>query len=115
MENDIGYCMPVRLSGDLAFSSFIMQLQWACLAHLLPATDSLVVIHATMSYSMIGVGIMGRGMALNLLASGRQLVIWNRTASKCDELKAKGATVVATPADVVEQASVTYSMVRDRA
>jgi len=115
MENDMSYCMPVRLSGDLAFSSFIMQLQWACLAHLLPATDSLVVIHATMSYSMIGVGIMGRGMALNLLASGRQLVIWNRTASKCDELKAKGATVVATPADVVEQASVTYSMVRDRA
>lgn len=61
---------------------------------------------------MIGVGIMGRGMALNLLKSGRQLVVWNRTPSKCDELKAHGATVVANPADVVEQAGVTYSMVR---
>ena len=34
----------------------------------------------------IGIGIMGRGMALNLIKSGKQLIVWNRTASKCDEL-----------------------------
>lgn len=61
---------------------------------------------------MIGLGIMGRGMAMNLLKTGKHLVVWNRTPSKCDELKAHGATVVANPADVVEQAAVTYSMVR---
>ena len=37
-------------------------------------------------YGFIGLGIMGRGMALNLLKKGFKLVVWNRSADKCDEL-----------------------------
>ena len=41
----------------------------------------------------IGLGIMGRGMALNLLKSGANMVVWNRTASKCDEFVEQGELV----------------------
>ena len=34
----------------------------------------------------IGLGIMGRGMALNLLKKGFKVVVWNRSVDKCDEL-----------------------------
>ncbi len=37
-------------------------------------------------YGFIGLGIMGRGMALNLLKKGFKVVVWNRSVDKCDEL-----------------------------
>lgn len=49
-------------------------------------------------------------MALNLLKSGSSLVVWNRSAAKCDEFVEKGATMAASAADVVRQSDVTYSM-----
>ena len=39
----------------------------------------------------IGLGIMGRGMAANLLRAGFDLVVWNRTAARADELVAAAA------------------------
>ncbi len=41
----------------------------------------------------IGLGIMGNSMAGHLLSAGHEVSVFNRTASKCDELKAKGASV----------------------
>jgi 3-hydroxyisobutyrate dehydrogenase-like beta-hydroxyacid dehydrogenase len=34
----------------------------------------------------IGIGIMGRGMALNLLKKGFKVVVWNRSVDKCSDL-----------------------------
>ncbi len=48
----------------------------------------------------IGLGIMGRPMARNLLKAGFQLTVWNRTAEKSAELAEAGATVVESPAEV---------------
>jgi len=45
----------------------------------------------------IGMGIMGSAMANNLLGAGFQVTVWNRTASKCDALKEKGAAVADSP------------------
>ena len=42
----------------------------------------------------IGLGIMGQGMARNLLKAGFNVSVWNRTASKADALVAEGAQVV---------------------
>ena len=60
----------------------------------------------------IGLGIMGEGMAGRLLSQGVAgsdevpLVVWNRTASKCDELKQhfpdKNIIVKDSPREVVE-------------
>ncbi|MEO0530013.1 MAG: NAD(P)-dependent oxidoreductase [Planctomycetota bacterium] len=49
----------------------------------------------------IGTGIMGAGMACNLLRAGVRVTACNRTRAKAEVLEADGATVADTPADVV--------------
>ena len=46
----------------------------------------------------IGLGIMGQGMAHNLLKAGFPLTVWNRTVARAEPLAAAGAAVAATPA-----------------
>ena len=61
----------------------------------------------------IGLGIMGRGMAANLLKAGFSLTVWNRTASRGDELVAQGARRGASPADVAAQSDIILICVSD--
>ncbi len=61
----------------------------------------------------IGLGIMGRGMAANLLKAGFPLTIWNRTASRGDDLVAAGARRGASPADVAAQSDIILVCVSD--
>jgi 3-hydroxyisobutyrate dehydrogenase len=61
----------------------------------------------------IGLGIMGRGMARNLLKAGFPLTVWNRTASRADELAAEGATVAASPAALAAECDIIISCVSD--
>ncbi|CAM9471610.1 unnamed protein product [Pylaiella littoralis] len=59
----------------------------------------------------IGLGIMGDGMARNLIKGGRDVVVWNRTGSKAvDFSKQTGCETAATPKELVEKCGVTYSM-----
>ncbi|HEX7010524.1 MAG TPA: NAD(P)-dependent oxidoreductase [Phycisphaeraceae bacterium] len=48
----------------------------------------------------IGLGIMGRAMAMNLLRAGFELTVWNRTASRCEPLAQQGAQVADSPMDL---------------
>ena len=52
-----------------------------------------------MKVGLIGLGLMGHGMAESLLRGGHELTVYNRTASKADALVAKGAQLAKTPAD----------------
>jgi 2-hydroxy-3-oxopropionate reductase len=61
----------------------------------------------------IGLGIMGKPMARNLMKAGYPLVVYNRTASKADELVAAGARQVGSPREVAESAEVIITMVAD--
>lgn len=61
----------------------------------------------------IGLGVMGQPMALNLARAGTALVVWNRTAARCEPLRAAGAAVATSPADVFRQASVVILMLAD--
>jgi len=61
----------------------------------------------------VGLGIMGRPMARNLLKAGFPLVVWNRTRSKGDELVAEGARWADTPASMSREVSVVIIMVTD--
>ena len=54
----------------------------------------------TMKITFIGLGIMGRGMARNLLKAGFAVRAWNRTVSRVDDLVAEGASAGSSPADV---------------
>jgi 3-hydroxyisobutyrate dehydrogenase-like beta-hydroxyacid dehydrogenase len=70
-----------------------------------------------MAVGFIGLGIMGSGMAANLLSkspargrAGHPLVVYNRTRSKADVLVANGAVWADTPAGVGRQSSVLFTM-----
>lgn len=64
----------------------------------------------------LGLGIMGRGMAANLLKAGYPVTVWNRTAERCAPLVAKGATQAASPAEAVQGADVImYCLSDDKA
>ena len=61
----------------------------------------------------IGLGIMGKPMAKNLLEAGHELVVYNRTAEKAEELAGDGATVAGSPKEVAEQSDVIITMLPD--
>jgi 3-hydroxyisobutyrate dehydrogenase len=61
----------------------------------------------------IGLGIMGRGMAHNLLKAGYELRVWNRTASRMDELTQAGALAAASPAELAAHSDVIITCVSD--
>ena len=46
----------------------------------------------------IGIGTMGEPMANNLLRTGIPLMVWNRSAQRCEPLSRAGATVAQYPA-----------------
>jgi len=63
------------------------------------------------SVALLGLGPMGRPMAARLLAARGELVVWNRTASRADDLAARGATVAATPREAA--AGITLTVLPD--
>jgi 3-hydroxyisobutyrate dehydrogenase-like beta-hydroxyacid dehydrogenase len=62
---------------------------------------------------LVGLGLMGRPMALNLLKAGFPLVVWNRTRAKAEALAAQGARVAASPREAAAQADVLLTIVSD--
>src|SRR5688572_5784650 len=61
----------------------------------------------------IGLGLMGRPMAKNVLKKGYPLVVHSRSQGPVDDLVAAGATRAATPADVARRATRIITMVPD--
>ncbi|NND85511.1 MAG: NAD(P)-dependent oxidoreductase [Acidimicrobiia bacterium] len=61
----------------------------------------------------IGLGIMGRGMAANLLRAGHDVVVWNRTRERMDPLVEAGATAAGSPIDVAQQCPIVLICVSD--
>lgn len=67
----------------------------------------------TQRVGFIGLGIMGQGMARNILKAGFPLTVWNRTAARADALVAEGATAGSSPADVAANSDITVICVSD--
>jgi 2-hydroxy-3-oxopropionate reductase len=61
----------------------------------------------------IGLGVMGRPMAENLLAAGVPLVVGNRSVAARDALVEKGALGAGSVAEVAEHATVVITMLSD--
>ena len=73
-----------------------------------------------MELGFIGLGIMGQPMALNLARAVAAigvdgLVVWNRTASRAEPLRAAGARVAGSPDEVFRRAGVVLLMLADEA
>jgi 3-hydroxyisobutyrate dehydrogenase len=65
--------------------------------------------------AILGLGIMGGGMAGQLLEKGFDLAVWNRSPAKAEALGGQGARVGATPAEAARGADVVVAMVADDA
>ena len=63
-----------------------------------------------MRIGFIGLGIMGRRMARNLLEDGHELVVYNRTPQKADALTAAGAVRADTPSAAARNVDVLVTM-----
>ncbi len=61
----------------------------------------------------IGLGIMGKPMAKNLMKAGYELVLYNRTLEKAEELAEDGAEVAVDPREVAENSDIIVTMLPD--
>lgn len=61
----------------------------------------------------VGLGIMGHAMARNLLKAGHDVTVWNRTASKADDLVAEGASMASSPASLAASVEIIMVCVSD--
>jgi len=61
----------------------------------------------------IGLGLMGKSMARNIMKAGFPLVVYNRSRAAMDELAAEGATTASNPAEVAAQVDVVFTNVPD--
>jgi len=63
--------------------------------------------------AFIGLGIMGKPMAANLLEAGHTVVVHNRSREAVDELAAAGADTASSPRDAAERGEVVITMLPD--
>lgn len=68
-----------------------------------------------MKVGFIGLGNMGAGMARNLIKAGHEVMVYNRTRSRAEELQQEGATVADTPGDASHAEVVITMLADDRA
>lgn len=61
--------------------------------------------------ALIGTGLMGKPMAMNILKKGFALTVYNRTVSKTEGLSKAGAKVASSPREAAESADVIITMV----
>lgn len=61
----------------------------------------------------IGLGLMGRPMAANLLKAGFPVTVWNRTAARMQPLVEQGARAAANPAEAAAASDVLITIVSD--
>ena len=63
-----------------------------------------------MKIGFIGLGIMGSRMAANLRKKGHELVVYNRTREKAQDLLAGGASWADSPAELAKRVNVLVTM-----
>jgi len=67
----------------------------------------------SMKVAVLGLGIMGAGMARQLLEKGFDVAVWNRSPERALALGDAGARVAARPAEAAEGAACVVSMLSD--
>src|SRR4030065_2529193 len=61
----------------------------------------------------IGLGLMGKSIARNILKAGFPIVVHNRSRAAVDELVAEGAQAANSPKEVAEQVDIIFTNLPD--
>jgi 3-hydroxyisobutyrate dehydrogenase len=62
---------------------------------------------------VVGIGIMGGGIAASLLRKGFAVSVWNRSQEKCASLVQSGASLAPDPLSVAAESDVVVTVLRD--
>lgn len=65
------------------------------------------------SVAVIGLGAMGARFAGRFLEAGHEVIVWNRTPEKAEELVSRGAPAAASPAEAARNADAVVTVVSD--
>ena len=65
--------------------------------------------------AVIGLGAMGGRFARRFLDAGHEVIVWNRTPAKAEELVSSGAVAAASPAEAARSAEAVVTVVSDPA
>lgn len=68
---------------------------------------------STLTVGYIGLGIMGKPMAFNILKAGFSIVVHNRSRAAVDELVAEGAKEAKSPGEVASQVDIVFTNLPD--
>jgi 3-hydroxyisobutyrate dehydrogenase-like beta-hydroxyacid dehydrogenase len=68
-----------------------------------------------MKIGFVGLGSMGAAIAANLIESGHEVHVFNRTPARAERLREAGARIAASPAEAARSADVVFTMVSDDA
>lgn len=71
----------------------------------------MIEIMAKPKVAILGLGIMGAGMAGRLLSQGFPVTVYNRNRGKCAPFSSQGARTADTPRDAAAQSEIVISMV----
>jgi 2-hydroxy-3-oxopropionate reductase len=67
----------------------------------------------SLTVGYIGLGLMGKSIARNILKAGFPVVVHNRSRAAVDELASEGARVAFSPAEVASQVDVVFTNLPD--
>ena len=66
-----------------------------------------------MKIGIVGTGMLGEAVGLHLLDVGYEIIVFNRSNEKTENLKKKGATVVESPKEVAKDVDLVIIVVKD--
>lgn len=62
---------------------------------------------------IIGTGLLGRAVAVRLLETGHEVIVYNRTIKKAESLREFGAEIASSPKDVAKACDLVITIVKD--
>lgn len=66
-----------------------------------------------MRIGIVGTGLLGNAVGLNILKRGHKLTVYNRTKNKTRQLQENGADVVDSPKEVAENSDIVFTIVKN--
>jgi 2-hydroxy-3-oxopropionate reductase len=71
------------------------------------------IMQKLLKIGYIGLGLMGKPMALNIVNAGYPLIVYNRTKSKVTDLVNAGAVEGLSPEDVAKHSDIVFTNLSD--
>ena len=66
-----------------------------------------------MKVGIVGTGMLGNAVALHLLDIGTEVIVFNRTDKKTEQVRDRGASIASSPSEVAKKSELVITIVKD--